>query len=232
MILLNLQVWTDQKKYVRQKAAQNLQYKKGTGGGPNREHSFSATEQSIYDLIGMKTSVEGVAAKSFGLESPSNAKEMPQVPAEIDVLDVSMQDGLINEKLVASTDLGLCETPKSFQKSKDNAFPNSKGDSAKSASNMLLAELAVQKELVETVKEAVGDAKDQKESIKRIYRSLDSIYGLQKKHFQAMEKMKREQIDEMRRHNTFMEEMRLKEVEYKLEKNRLQFQFNDLTTNN
>ncbi|XP_065365473.1 uncharacterized protein LOC135958494 [Calliphora vicina] len=79
-------VWTDQKKYVRQKAGQNLQHKNGTGGGPNREHKFSSTEQSIYDLIGMKTSVEGVDENNFGLESPSKINEIPEIPPETDIL--------------------------------------------------------------------------------------------------------------------------------------------------
>ncbi|XP_046803754.1 uncharacterized protein LOC124419187 [Lucilia cuprina] len=59
-------VWCDQKKYVRQKAAQNLKSSKGTGGDPNMEQKFSGIEEAIYNLIGMKESVEGVANK-FGL---------------------------------------------------------------------------------------------------------------------------------------------------------------------
>lgn len=207
---------------MRQKAAQNLQHTKGTGGGPNKEYKFSPTEQTIYDLIGMKTSVEGVAADSFGLGSPSNINEIPEIPPETEVLDVSMEDAYVNERPVTSLKAKVCVTPKPIPKSKD---------SSKCPSDMLLAELAVQRELVESVKEAVSDAKEHKQSFKKIYRSLDSIYELQKKNFQAMEKLKKEEIEQMRRHHTFMEEMRKKEVQYKLEKNQLQLQFNDLATN-
>lgn len=80
---------------MRQKAAQNLQHKKGTGGGPNREHKFSPTDQTIYDVIRMKTYVEGVAADSFGLGPPSNTNEISEIPPETDILDVSMQDAYI-----------------------------------------------------------------------------------------------------------------------------------------
>ncbi|KNC22204.1 hypothetical protein FF38_01882 [Lucilia cuprina] len=48
-------------------AAQNLKYKKGTGGGPNKEQSFSPTEEAIYNLISMKSSVECVPMKPIGL---------------------------------------------------------------------------------------------------------------------------------------------------------------------
>ncbi|XP_017464621.1 PREDICTED: uncharacterized protein LOC108358015 [Rhagoletis zephyria] len=34
-------VWTDQKKYVRQKASQNLKASKGTGGGPNTQQKLN-----------------------------------------------------------------------------------------------------------------------------------------------------------------------------------------------
>ncbi|XP_075165429.1 uncharacterized protein LOC142237864 [Haematobia irritans] len=67
-------VWCDQKKYVRHKAAQNFKSSHGTGGGPNMEQTFSATEEAIYNLINMKESVEGVA-KTYGLGS---SKQNPQ----------------------------------------------------------------------------------------------------------------------------------------------------------
>ncbi|XP_055914423.1 uncharacterized protein LOC129947766 [Eupeodes corollae] len=57
-------VWCDQKKYVRAKAATNLKARNGTGGGPNKEQKLSDYEQAVYDLIGMKESIEGVTAKT------------------------------------------------------------------------------------------------------------------------------------------------------------------------
>ncbi|XP_055903165.1 uncharacterized protein LOC129939243 isoform X2 [Eupeodes corollae] len=62
-------VWSDQKKYIRSKAAANLKARNGTGGGPNKEQPFSDYEQAIYVLIGMKESVEGVSATTFGLDA-------------------------------------------------------------------------------------------------------------------------------------------------------------------
>lgn len=42
-----------------------------------------------------------------------------------------------------------------------------------------------------------------------------------------MEIFKNDEIKEMRRHNAFMEKQRVREVEYKLEKNRLELQLRE-----
>lgn len=42
-----------------------------------------------------------------------------------------------------------------------------------------------------------------------------------------MENLKREEIKEIKRHNAFMEKVRVREVEYKLEKNRLEMQISE-----
>lgn len=62
-------------KYIRQNAAQNLNNKKSTGGGPNKEQTFTATDEAIYQLTGMKSSVEDVRVKPVDLTDTSIIEE-------------------------------------------------------------------------------------------------------------------------------------------------------------
>ncbi|XP_073831635.1 uncharacterized protein [Musca autumnalis] len=89
-------VWADQKKYVRHKAAQNLKQKKGTGGGPNKEQLLSATEEAIYNLIGMKSSVEGVTAKSYGLSNEEATSSLQEefLDEEFSATELEMSENM------------------------------------------------------------------------------------------------------------------------------------------
>ncbi|XP_017480438.1 PREDICTED: uncharacterized protein LOC108369768 isoform X1 [Rhagoletis zephyria] len=63
-------VWTDQKRYVRKKASQDKMYERGTGGGPNKTQKFSSAEEAIFQLLGMKESVDGIeSSQCYGLPS-------------------------------------------------------------------------------------------------------------------------------------------------------------------
>ena len=75
---------------------------------------------------------------------------------------------------------------------------------------------------METIKLAEANQKVQDQTIKRIYRSPEKLGDHQQKHFKEIESLKTKQIEEMQRHNAFMENLRIREVEYKLEKTRLQ----------
>lgn len=64
---------------------------------------------------------------------------------------------------------------------------------------------------------------------------MDKIYDIQKKHYKEIELhlkevkfIKKEKVEEMKRQNYVMEEMRRKEIEYKLEKNRRLMEIEDL----
>ena len=81
---------------------------------------------------------------------------------------------------------------------------------AKSSYDTLLASVAVQKDLAGAVKEVVADVREQRQYFKKIYRSIDKIHILQKKHFLQVETIEREKL------KSFMEEMRAREVHYKL----------------
>lgn len=102
-----------------------------------------------------------------------------------------------------------------------------KNDQTDIATNVLEAELDIQRQLLETIKLVEANQKEQVEMTRKIYRSLDKMYEQNKKHFQQIESLKCQEIDEMRRHNAFMEKLRVREVEYKLEKNRIQMQMQE-----
>ncbi|XP_017469301.1 PREDICTED: probable DNA-binding protein SNT1 [Rhagoletis zephyria] len=85
------------------------------------------------------------------------------------------------------------------------------------------------------IKTAATDLKEQHGSLNKISQRLDKIYDIQKKHYKEMEShlkevnlIKKEKIEEMKRHNYVMEKMRRKEIEYKLEKNRRLMEIEDL----
>ncbi|KNC23600.1 hypothetical protein FF38_02222 [Lucilia cuprina] len=79
------------------KAAQNLKSSNGTGGGPNMEQKFSGIEEAIYNLIGMKESVEGVANK-FGLGgSYKNTNKQTEANIENILEEILVTDDDSNE---------------------------------------------------------------------------------------------------------------------------------------
>lgn len=212
-------MWADQKKYVRQKAAQNLKNKTATGGGPNREQKFSSAEEAIYNLVGMKASVEGVAAKVFGMcrevvATPSTPCELDDlVPCAAEVAEERQAE--VEEEILACADVGQkSATVSSLKPSKP----------IKSPSDALQAELTIQKELLDTIKAAVVNSEQHHQRSKRLFRSVEKMVDLSKSHYKKMEMLKREEIDEMRRHNAYIEQMRAREVEYKLEKNKIHLQ--------
>ncbi|XP_036341051.1 uncharacterized protein LOC118750438 [Rhagoletis pomonella] len=63
--------------------AQNVRARTGTGGGPNTEKTFTATEEAIYKLISMKESVEGIVVPKFGLQA-----EQAELTIDSDEMDV------------------------------------------------------------------------------------------------------------------------------------------------
>ncbi|XP_036317354.1 uncharacterized protein LOC118732332 [Rhagoletis pomonella] len=182
-------VWTDVKKYVRHKAAENLKHSRGTGGCPNVQKPFSPIEEAIYNLIGMKESVEGVPAKTLGLPSSDvvQVNEVPEVPTEGGELCSEDLDVIWAEKLVTGFDYALPAVPKRASNR------TVKKVVAKNATEVVEAELAIQRDMLEKVTNIVTPMTERNEA--------------DKKHFEAMEALKREEIDEMHRHNDLLEEL-------------------------
>ncbi|XP_036330733.1 uncharacterized protein LOC118742627 [Rhagoletis pomonella] len=213
-------VWADQKKYVRRKAAQNLKASKGTGGGPNMEQKLSPTEEAIYELVGMKESVEGVSnTLKFGLSSHVTKSPADNSTAENDILDSTIEE--LEEVTPYQPPTKKKRNTPQGEPKKQNSYTN----------DMFVQEIGVQKEVCESIKEAVTGLKDQKEITKKIYRSLDRIYDVQKQNFEKMFQLEQEKVEEMKRHNLFMEKLRLSEVESKIERNRRLLEIEDLKGN-
>lgn len=190
------QVWCDQKKYVRHKAAQNLKLSRGTGGGPNMEQKFSTMEEAIYALIGMKESVEGVA-NTFGLGSSSTTIPNPQpnpesVPTAF--AEFLVPDDEVVESIVFDTDTPEKPPAKKMRTTAQN-YRETQGFSR----DVLTEEISIQKKMLEAMME-------QQQNTKKLYRSVDRLYDL-----------KKEELKEQKRHNMVMENLRLKEVENNIE---------------
>lgn len=135
------QVWADQKKYVRHKAAQNLKYSRGTGGGPNMEQKFSANEEAIYNLIGMKESVEGVA-NTFGLGSSTSSKQNPDsLPSAL--LELLEPDDEVAESTAVDSERDTPQKPPA-KKIKISAKDSSLNEQV-SARDALSEEISIQK---------------------------------------------------------------------------------------
>lgn len=201
------QVWADQKKYVRQKAAQNLKYSRGTGGGPNMEQKFSANEEAIYDLVGMKESVEGVAIK-YGLGSSTSTIQNPErLPNEI--LELLEPDGEEAECPAVHSNEDTPQKPPAKKIKISGQHFNTQA----SARDVLSEEIDIQKRMLDAMIE-------QQQISKKVYRSIDRLY-----------EVKKEELKEQKRHNLIMEKLRLREVEDKIEKNRRLLELEELKNN-
>lgn len=200
-----LQVWSDQKKYVRQKAAQNLKLSKGTGGGPNMEQKFSGIEEAIYNLIGMKESVEGVA-NTFGLGCSSSARKKTEENVEVLLAEILEADDVNNEN---ESFKELSQPPEKRIKKNPVQLP-----AQISSANILAEEISIQKKMLEAMKQ-------QSETSKKVYRSIDRLYDL-----------KKEELKEQKRHNLVIENLRLREVEDKIEKNKRLLELENLKYDN
>ncbi|XP_036343009.1 uncharacterized protein LOC118752258 [Rhagoletis pomonella] len=172
-------VWTDQKKYVRHKAAQSFEARKSSGGGPNTQQKLSPNEEAIYKLIGMNENVERISASIFGL-SPSSVSKVVTEEPERDEPD--------NIEYSERTKIEICESQISSPVTVDERTP--------SPPPVYVApekKLKFQKGLLETVTKAVNSSVEHHEE--------------QKRHFREMERLKREEIAEMRRHNNLLEQL-------------------------
>lgn len=168
---------------MRAKAALNVKTRNATGGGPHKEYKFSDTEQAIYNLVGMKESVEGVAAVSFGLNSSEKKRKATnenEEPPEKLLNTVPVQEiDLLTEVELAT--LGIETHDEEIMQKKDSRPRGSASAHKSTASEVLEKELLIQKELCETVKVLVEGIKEQHRITTKIYRSLEDLYDIQKK---------------------------------------------------
>lgn len=189
---------------------------------------LSPTEQTIYELVKMKDSIEGINnSYTFGLPTSSQNKE--NVP-QLEVTEISsgrillstssssqnvqndwnVIDGMIEETIEEITNEEASSTLPISHKRK-SVPQDSRGKLT--TSELIEKEVETQKnlcskvsELIEFVKE---DNKEMKGMMKRMCRSLEKMNDHKSKKFKEME-----------RHNAVMENYKKMEVESKLEKNK------------
>ncbi|XP_017473418.1 PREDICTED: uncharacterized protein LOC108364305 [Rhagoletis zephyria] len=230
-------VWADQKKYVRQNAANNNRQRKGTGGGPNIGYKFSATESAIFELIGMKESLIGVA-KLFGLDVVETDETEEPLPQREETLS-QREETLPQRQETITTrneafeeieeEIEICGIGENEHSSVKfckptpvrKEVPKQKGH----ASGVLAEELNIQREMCNILKNGMIE---QERSMKKLYRTLDSLYVVQKQHFKTMEQIKSSELEEIKRHNVTMEKLRLREIEAKLEEKLLLWETEEL----
>lgn len=64
-----LKVWLDYKTYIKKKLSENRKNAVSTGGGPNKQKSFTPLEQSVIELLSLNVAVEGMMQiKSYGID--------------------------------------------------------------------------------------------------------------------------------------------------------------------
>ncbi|XP_055903731.1 uncharacterized protein LOC129939653 [Eupeodes corollae] len=184
-------VWCDQKKYVRAKAATNLKARNGTGGGPNKEQKLSDYEQAVYDLIGMKESIEGVTAKTFGLETKKVNKENVQPPENEPVVEGYLQELVIEALYDEPESTPVNTTQRGYPR------PSTSSTKKRTASEAFDEELKTQRELCEAVKGVVEEIKENRRNTTKVYRALDKIYEFKKKSYEDYLAIKKEKLEEL-----------------------------------
>lgn len=187
-----MQVWVDQKRHIRKKAAENYRYREGTGGGPPKKSRLSSTEEAIYEIVKMKQSVEGVeGSNTFGapLSSSENGNETVNI---------------------VNNDIEIDEDPSPHTSNAQKSLKTPK--KSESTSKLIEAEVKNQIKLNEKISELVDiikeDKQETKSMMKRMVRSLEKIGDVKAKKLKQIE-----------RHHAEMEKYRRSEVENKLEKN-------------
>ena len=210
-------MWIDQKRYIRSKATANIRNRRQSKG-------LTENEQRILELVGIKESVDGLEnTLILGLSEnfTDNHKEVKRVttpPVDIEepehlpccskqitspTLDKSNKETSENNPLqeIGTEDLLAKET-----ETVENLCSPKKGDH-------IIQEVATEEnfcsqitQLCDSVK---SDSKELEIGIKRIYRALEKSNELRVKKLKLQEQ-----------HNALIEQLRTKEVESKIEKNK------------
>ncbi|XP_036327708.1 uncharacterized protein LOC118740327 [Rhagoletis pomonella] len=211
------------------------------------EKKLSPSEEAIFNLIGLEKYVDGVLVERLGFQvAPEDAlviddAEAPSFVSEVEISDIIEEENFVDMVIATQEpqDNGTAATSKITDCVKTGIItelcsPVPKQSKAVAAA-ALKEEIKIQNEICAHIKTAATDLKEQHGSLNKISQRLDKIYDIQKKHYKEMEShlkevnlIKKEKIEEMKRHNYVMEKMRRKEIEYKLEKNRRLMEIEDL----
>ncbi|XP_055907590.1 uncharacterized protein LOC129947817 [Eupeodes corollae] len=224
-------VWSDKKKYIKNKMSENLKMKHGTGGGPFREYKFSALDEAIIKLCGMTQSVEGSSgSRRFGLPSCSKRHNENQ-DADKENLSVSppkknkasetipIDDELELLMSVADDSRQINSNMSDSSSHKTKPIPRSSKEATetKRTCEFLERELELHRELCDKVGRVIEKFDEEKEnnqhqrneikiSLKKIYHSIDRLCDHQKL-----------ALEEQKRSNFEMEKLRRREIEAKFD---------------
>ncbi|XP_055838228.1 uncharacterized protein LOC129906465 [Episyrphus balteatus] len=217
-------VWTDKRKYIKNKISENLKMKQSTGGGPFREYKFAPLDQTIIKLCGMTQSVEGCSdSRKFGLPSCSKRQNENQ-DAKIENVLVSppskkyktsetipTAEELEFSPMSEGDDFGQinANTSESFSHiAKPISCPSKNATATKSTAEFLEKELQLHREICDKIglaiekydKERANNQVQHNEikiSLQKICKSIDRLCDHQQKYF-----------EEQKRNNLEMEQFR------------------------
>lgn len=170
----------------------------------------------MYDLVGMKESVEGLQnSLTFGLPEPAN-----EVTTTLGVSEAETT-AIINEEAVESqlqellSDEPCCSKEIESPAQDRNTFKRKRTEHQEklSTSELIAKEVKVQEDLCFMLKDLSDSIrnhhKEMESSNKRIYRALEKSNDLKAKKLKMMEQ-----------HQSTLEQLRIKEVQNKIEKNK------------
>lgn len=188
-----------------------------TGGGPNQTKCLSANEQCIYDLVGMKESVEGLENSStFGLPEDFNEQfNKAQTPPAYhsEAVKVCIETPCYSKQVTPPPQDPIVNKESSEKKTCSLKRKRSEPQQKFTTAELIAKELTTQENLCSKIEE-IGDSisihnKEMDIAIKRVYRSLEKSNDLRSKKLKILEQ-----------HHAVMEQLRIKEVESKIEKNK------------
>lgn len=208
-------------------------YERGTGGGPNKTQKLSGAEEAIFQLLGMKESVEGIeSTQCYGLPSKRvKVNSDVEILSEI-VVQCEEAPGCSTDFLTSIQDseppVPQCQSECSPKGSSKQPVPQSSQNTnsaiklKKITSNELVVqELETQQELCGKVGETLSEMKSHNNEMqyygKKIYRTLERICD-----------QKEKKLNEIKRHNFEMEKMRKIEIESLIENNRKTLELKEL----
>ena len=88
--------------YIRTIKLKNYKHQEGTNDGPNREYKFSASEESIYNLVAIASiSIEGVSGNVFGLGAAKQNEDPLNKTYEFICVNVVMPEENKNTRVEA-----------------------------------------------------------------------------------------------------------------------------------
>ncbi|TMW50568.1 hypothetical protein DOY81_004354, partial [Sarcophaga bullata] len=208
-------VWIDQKRYIRSKAVANIRNRRQSKG-------LTENEQRILELVGIKESVEGLENTfKLGLSENFSDNEIKRVttpPVDLEEpedlpcsskhvtpppLDKSKKETSENKPVQKISTENLiakeAETEESFCTPKKGNHITQEIETEENVCSQIT-------QLCDSVK---SDSKELEIGIKRIYRALEKSNELRAKKLKLQEQ-----------HNALIEQLRIKEVESKIEKNK------------